>query len=92
MKPKPDYTPWQLWAQSYMNDYAAQRGTPRDWDMDSEDADKYSHAAWHECKRRVIEILIRRQSSYTSPDAPSLQINPDIEFIDLAALEEVRKL
>lgn len=92
MSKTPQYTPWQLWAQKYMADYAAERGTPRDWSMDAEDADKYAHAAWNACRAEVIRILESHERGYTSPDAPPLQIHPDLEYIDLAALDEIRKL
>jgi hypothetical protein len=86
---KVKYTPWQLWAQEYMREYAASHGT---YNLDTEDADRYAHAAWNACRARVLEILERNKSSYTSPDAPPLQMCSDIEFIDLRAIEEIEKL
>lgn len=84
----PQYTPWQLWAQSYVSSAPGFEGDL----IDNEDADKYAHAAWEECKRRVIRILESYERGYTSSDAPALQIHSDLEYIDLDALEEVRKL
>lgn len=49
----PPPTPWQQWAQEYAKDDPAFEFD----DIFCEDADRYSHAAWEECKRRVLEII-----------------------------------
>lgn len=85
---KIQYTSWQLWAQSYTaNNEALEGGL-----IDKEDADRYAHAAWNACRAKCLEILESNKSSYMPPDAPSLQISPDIEFIEFNAIDEVEKL
>ena len=72
---KTQYTPWQLWAQSYTaNNEAFEGGL-----INNEDADRYAHAAWNVCRAKCLEILERN-------------ISPDIEFIELSAIDEVEKL
>lgn len=53
MKPT-KLTPWQQWAQEYCTN--PEHNIYRHG-IDGEDADKYSRAAWEECKRRCLEIL-----------------------------------
>ena len=57
MSKPPKLTPWQQWATDYMAKRESDTGHPTWGDMDNEDADRYSHAAWEECKRRVLEII-----------------------------------
>ena len=49
MKTPPEYTPWQLWAQTYHD--------PMWGGLGDEDADRYAHAAWEECRKRCLAIL-----------------------------------
>lgn len=46
-------TPWQQWAQ----EYCSRPDSNIEFHVFGEDADRYAHAAWEECKRRCLEIL-----------------------------------
>ncbi len=51
-----------------------------------------AHVGWKECRERCIQILESHLKSYIAPEARLSQTEPDLLYIDTAALEEIKRL
>jgi len=49
-------------------------------------------AGWNKCKEECLRLLDKNIDTYSHPDAPVLQIEPDLLFVNLDVIDDIKKL